>query len=79
MERSTLLAWAKVFGTNDERIGRLRRRSYGNLHKVLAGSFLHRGEIGGFARNVLKSLWYRPSYASFYTRLLLGGKISSES
>ena len=79
MERSTLKAWAKVFGVKDERIRRLRRRSYGNLHKVLAGSFLHVGEKRGFARNLVKSLWYRPSYASFYLRSLIGRKDRSHS
>lgn len=78
MERSTLKAWAKVFSSDDERIRRLRRRSYGNLHKVLAGSYLHNREYGGFARNVLKSLWYRPSYVPFYFRSLLGGERKKE-
>jgi glycosyltransferase involved in cell wall biosynthesis len=66
MERSTLIAWEKVFKTDDQSIRRLRRRSYGNLHKVLAGSYLHQGEMSGFFRNVLKSLWYRPTYIGFY-------------
>jgi glycosyltransferase involved in cell wall biosynthesis len=69
MERSTLIAWEKVFTTNDEAIRRLRRRSYGNLHKVLAGSYLHKREYVGFIRNVLKSLWYRPSYFAYYLAL----------
>lgn len=72
MEADTRIAWEKAFDTDDKRILRLKRQSYGNLHKVLAGSYLHNGEFGGFARNVLKSLWYRPSYAPFYLRSLLG-------
>ena len=69
MERSTLMAWDKVFSTDDMNIRKLRRRSYGNLHKVLAGSYLHNGEYGGFLRNVVKSLWYRPSYFGYYFTL----------
>jgi len=74
MEQSTLLAWRKAFSVDDETITPLRRRSYGNLHKVLAGSYLHYGDYKGFARNVLKSLWYRPSYIGYYLRLLFRGR-----
>lgn len=72
MERSTRIAWKTVFSNADESIRRLRRRSYGNLHKVLAGSYLHNGEFRGFLRNVLKSLWYRPSFWGYYLILLFG-------
>jgi glycosyltransferase involved in cell wall biosynthesis len=74
MERSTLLAWRKAFSVDDETIMPLRRRSYGNLYKVLAGSYLHYGDYKGFGRNVLKSLWYRPSYLGHYLRLLFQGR-----
>ena len=66
MERSTLLAWHKVFSTDDPLLRRLRRRSYGNLHKVLAGSYLAVGDKAGFVRNLIKSVWYRPSYLAYY-------------
>lgn len=66
MERSTLIAWAKAFDTTDENVRRIRRRSYGNLHKVLAGSFLQSGQYGGFVRNLIKSLWFRPSFIGYY-------------
>lgn len=66
MEHSTLIAWAKAFDTTDENVRRIRRRSYGNLHKVLAGSFLQSGQYGGFVRNLIKSLWFRPSFIGYY-------------
>lgn len=66
MERSTLIAWAKAFDTGDETVRRVRRRSYGNLHKVLAGSYLQSGQYGGFVRNLIKSLWFRPSFIGYY-------------
>ncbi len=72
MERSTLIAWAKAFETDDARIRPLRRRSYGNLHKVLAGSYLHSGQYAGFVRNIVKSLWFRPAYLGYYLSLLTG-------
>ena len=74
MERSTRIAWAKAFDTDDQRSLRLRRQSYGNLHKVLAGSYLKDRQFYGFARNVMKSLWYRPSYIAFYLKEILPGR-----
>jgi glycosyltransferase involved in cell wall biosynthesis len=71
MERSTLIAWNKAFDTDDEKILSLRRRSYGNLHKVLAGSYLQSGQYGGFLRNLFKSLWFRPSLLRYYLTLPL--------
>ena len=76
MERSTLLAWQKVFATDDERIRRLRSRSYGNLHKVLAGSYLAAGDRIGFVRNLIKSLYYRPAFVWTYARLAAGKRKS---
>lgn len=70
MERSTLLAWEKAFHTSDHNIIRLKRRSYGNLHKVLAGSYLESGEFSGFFRNLIKSLWFRPGFLGYYLNLL---------
>lgn len=70
MERSTLIAWEKVFRIRDDQIQDLKRQSYGTLHKVLAGSYLHNREYGGFLRNLIKSLWYRPSYFWYYLKSL---------
>lgn len=66
MERSTQMAWDKAFATNDEKILRLRRRAFGNLHKVLAGCYLQNGQYVDFIRHLLKSLWFRPSHLMFY-------------
>ena len=74
MERSIQIAWAKAFDTDDVSIRRLRRRSYGNLHKVLAGSYLHQGQYSGFARNLVKSLWFKPAYLGYYLSLLASGR-----
>ena len=74
MERSTLIAWKKAFDTDDAGILALKRRSYGNLHKVLAGSFLHSRQYIGFIRNLFKSLWFRPSLLLYYVRRPFWGK-----
>jgi glycosyltransferase involved in cell wall biosynthesis len=71
MERSTLIAWNKAFDTKDKEITSLRRESFGNLHKVLAGSYLYSGQYLDFLRNLLLSLWFKPSYLSYYLSLLL--------
>lgn len=78
MERSTLIAWNKVFADDDKDLRPLRRRSFGRLHKVLAGSFLQSGEYAGFLRNLVKSLWYRPSYLSYYCRLLFARRTEAD-
>jgi glycosyltransferase involved in cell wall biosynthesis len=72
MERSTLLAWSKVFATDDPEIARVKRRSYGNLYKVLAGSYLKQRLFLGFLRTVLKSIWFRPDLISYYASLMTG-------
>ena len=79
MERSTLIAWAKAFDSDDRSVLRLRSRSYGNLHKVLAGSYMQNRQYYGFARNVIKSLWFRPSYITFYLHELLSGRRAKET
>ncbi len=67
MEHDMLLAFSKAFRDADQGIGRLRRRCYGNLHMVLAGSFFRDGQPLGFTRHALRSLWLTPGNV---TRLL---------
>ena len=66
MERSTLIAWEKAFDTTDEKVLRLRNRSYGNLHKALAGSYFEARDYPAFFRNAAKSLWYKPQNIGYY-------------
>lgn len=64
MERAMLLIFAKVFRAPGSEFGRLRRRAYGNLHMVLAGSFFHARSPSGFARHALKGVWLTPRNGS---------------
>lgn len=66
MERSTTIAWNKAFDTDDENVLRLRGRALGNLHKVLAGSYLKNRQYFESIRHVLKSVWFRPSILKYY-------------
>jgi glycosyltransferase involved in cell wall biosynthesis len=68
MEHDILIGYEKAFSSNPEELRGLRRRCYGNLHMVLAGSFFRSGQTSDFARHALKSLWFTPGNS----RRLLG-------
>ncbi len=74
MEFSLLKALKKTFDTNDKKVLSLRRRSYGNLHKILAGSYLYNKQYSDFFRNLFWSLWYKPKFLYYYFSLLFSGK-----
>lgn len=61
MEHDMLLAYAKAFSRADPQLHRLRRRCYGNLHTVLAGSFFAVGQYWGFIRHASRSLLLTPT------------------
>lgn len=67
MEREMVFAYRKAFDAKDPELRRLKRRAYGNLHMVLAGSYFRAGQAADFGRNAIKSLWFSPRNA---TRLL---------
>ena len=60
MDRMMLRAYAKTFADPDPHLQRLRRRAYGQLHMMLAGSYFRNGQPYHFARHALKSLWFTP-------------------
>lgn len=64
MEHDMLLAYQGAFANADGRLQSLRRRCYGNLHAVLAGSYFGAGQRGSFLRHALKAIWLRPSIVS---------------
>ncbi len=73
MEHDMLLAYSKAFTEPAPEIERLRRRSYGNLHMTLAGSYFRNGRPFDFARHAFRSLWFTPSKLTY----LLGLPIRS--
>jgi glycosyltransferase involved in cell wall biosynthesis len=86
MEREMLHAYAKAFREPDPDLQRVRRRCYGNLHSVLAGSYFGAGQYGPFLRHTLKSLTLTPDnlrrYLAFPLRFLrraLGGRAAGAS
>jgi glycosyltransferase involved in cell wall biosynthesis len=67
MERDMLLAYDKAFNAADPELYRLRRRCYGNLHAVLAGSFFSARQYRGFTKHMFKSLLLTPNNISQFT------------
>src|SRR6266571_7108019 len=65
MEHDMLLGYAKAFSDDERELRELRRRCYGNLHMVLAGSFFRAGHGFGFMRHALKSLWLTPGNLTY--------------
>jgi glycosyltransferase involved in cell wall biosynthesis len=60
MERDMLRAFEKAFGEPPPEIAAVRRRAYGNLHMVLAGSCFRAGLLRPFLRNACWSVRLRP-------------------
>ncbi|HEX9930540.1 MAG TPA: glycosyltransferase family A protein [Pyrinomonadaceae bacterium] len=65
-ERSLLLAYKKIFETADKQTLKLRRRCYGNLYKMVAGSYLLAGEYKNFLKNTGKSLFITPENLTYF-------------
>lgn len=68
MERGMLMFYEKAFMTDDPEILKLRRRAYGNFHRVMAGSYLHSGRMGKFLWHAAKSIWMRPANLEYFLR-----------
>jgi hypothetical protein len=60
MTKGILGGYAKVFEEQEPSLQRLRRRAYGNLHSMLAGSFFHMGEYRQFIRHAFSSIILTP-------------------
>jgi glycosyltransferase involved in cell wall biosynthesis len=64
LEREMLAAYAKAFAEEScPEVSGLRRKAYGNLHRVLAGSYLAERELGGFARHAVRGVLAHPPTA----------------
>ncbi|HEU4932067.1 MAG TPA: glycosyltransferase family A protein [Pyrinomonadaceae bacterium] len=68
MERGMLMFYEKAFTTDDPEILKLRRRAYGNFHRVMAGSYLHYGRMGKFLWHAARSIWMRPANLEYFLR-----------
>jgi glycosyltransferase involved in cell wall biosynthesis len=72
MESEMLLGFEKAFST--EKNQSIKKNAYGNLYKVLAGSYFQSNNYFGFLKSTIKSLWFTPNnliyFAKFPMRLL---------
>ncbi|HEX8287412.1 MAG TPA: glycosyltransferase [Pyrinomonadaceae bacterium] len=65
-ERAMLMGYEKIFQDADEQVLKMRRTCYGNLYKILAGSYLRAGQYGNFLKNAAKSLFFMPGNLSYF-------------
>ena len=66
MERAMMLALEKAFASRDPDIQSRRRRTYGRMHRILAGCYFHRGAGRPFLRHMLASLRDDPRNAAYF-------------
>lgn len=71
MEQGMSLFYEKAFTTDNNEILKLRRRAYGNFHKVMAGSYFHSRHIGKFLSHAANSIWMRPANLGYFLRFPL--------
>lgn len=71
MERGMRWFYEKAFSTQDEAVLAVRRRAYGNFHKVMAGSYFHERSYVQFARHAVQSIFMRPGNLGYFLRFPL--------
>ena len=64
MEHGMRRFYEKAFA--DSSVAHLRRRAYGNFHRVMAGSYLHAGDYGKCISHAVKGLWMRPGNLRYF-------------
>jgi glycosyltransferase involved in cell wall biosynthesis len=66
MERAMMLSFDKIFSSPDAKVQRLRRFSYGRIHRILAGCYFVQHDLKSFLRNAVRSLVYDPRNISYF-------------
>jgi len=66
MAMDMLAAYAKAFADHDPELQKIRRRAYGALYSMLAGSFFRAGEYRLFTRHALASVRMRPGQVGYF-------------
>lgn len=82
MERDMLRGYVKAFMDAGPHLASLRRRCYGNLHRMLAGSYFQGGNYWAFLRHAITSLLLTPENAAWflgYPVRRLRGRVQAES
>jgi glycosyltransferase involved in cell wall biosynthesis len=66
MERAMMLALEKAFASHNPDIQSQRRRTYGRMHRILAGCYFRRGAVRSFLQHMLASLRDDPRNAGYF-------------
>lgn len=66
MERGMSRFYEKAFSTDDANVLKLKRRAYGNFHRVLSGSYFQARNYEEFVRHAVKSVWNRPANLLYF-------------
>jgi len=66
IETSMRRAFAKAFASPDPAVQALRKRAYGRLHRILAGSYFQARQPRDFVRHALQSLRYDPRNIGYF-------------
>ena len=70
-ERAMLLAFEKIFRDSSTDIQKLKHQSYGNLHKVLAGSYFQDRQYGRSLKHLVTSIWLAPRNIFYFAKFPL--------
>lgn len=71
MERGMSRFYAKAFATDDPSVLKLRKRAFGNYHRILSGSYFVSGEYGRFASHAFRSVLIQPDNIGYFLRFPL--------
>lgn len=69
-EHDMLLAFEKAFISPSPEIAAVRRKAYGSLFQILAGSYYYAGQYGAFVTNSLKSVTREPGNIRYFLPFL---------
>jgi glycosyltransferase involved in cell wall biosynthesis len=83
MDRGMSRFYQKAFDTDDVSVLRLRRRAYGNFHRIMSGSYFFAGQYGPMLSHAARSILTRPANIGYFLmfpfrRFGFGSKIPTD-
>lgn len=68
MERGMGRFYQRAFDTDDANVLHLKRRAYGNYHRVLSGSYFQSKNYKKFIEHAMRSIKYRPANLAYFLK-----------
>lgn len=68
LEHDMTLAFEKAFSAPEKDVEAVRRKAYGSLYQILAGSYFRARNYPAFIANSIKSLYFDPSNIAYFLR-----------